>query len=113
MENVNKETEMRHMLVKIVAVAALAAFAIMTIASTSFAGGRVLAASASANVDESASLRLSDTSNPIGDPDSAASIKSWSGPPAIDMTHGGQSNEDDEEDGQGKRRVRRGDRNGD
>ena len=104
---------MRHMLVKIVAVAALAAFAIMAIASTSFAGGTVLAASASANVDESASLRLSDTSNPFGVPDSAASIKSWSGPPAIGMTHGGQSNEDDEEEGEGERRGRRGDRDRD
>ena len=104
---------MRHMVVKIVAVATLAAFAIMTIQSTSFAGGTVLPDSVSANVDESASLRLSDTSNPFGDPDSAASIKSWSGPPAIDMTHGGEPNDDEEEEGEGERRVRRGDRNRD
>ncbi len=102
---------MRHILVEMVAVVALVALAIMTIASTSFAGGTVLAASVSANVDESASLRLSDTSNPFGDPDSAASIKWWSGPPAIDMTHGGQSNEDEEEEGEDERRVRRGNGN--
>lgn len=102
---------MRHNLVKIVAVVALAALAIMTIESTAFAGGTALAASAGANVDESASLQVGDTSNPLGDlRDSAATTKSWSGPPAIDMTHGGQSNEDDEEEGgdKGRRKNRTG-----
>ena len=80
---------MRHMLVKIVAVVALAALAIMSIESTAFAGGTALAASAGANVDESASLQVGDTSNPFGDlRDSAAPIKSWSGPPAINLNKG-------------------------
>ena len=77
MENVNIETEIGHMVVKMVAVVVLAALAITTFSSTAFAGSTVLAASGSANVDESASLRVTDTSNPFGDlSDSAAYIKS-------------------------------------
>jgi len=90
---------MRHIFVEMVAVVAVAALAITTISSTAFAGSTVLAASGSANVDEPASLRVTGTSNPFGDlPDSAASIKSWSGPLAIDLNKGPLANEEEDEE---------------
>ena len=90
---------MRHILVEMVAVFAVAALAITTISSTAFAGSTVLAASGSANVDESASLRVTYTSNPFGDiSDSAASTKSWSGAPAIDVNTGPLSDQEEDEE---------------
>ena len=52
---------MKHRLFGKVAVITLMTFAIVTLTTTLFAGGTVLAGSADANVDEAASLRLADT----------------------------------------------------